>query len=202
MRCPSARRRYEVTSHEVGCSPEYCLRRPCRLIGCLRPRRRRGFPRAPVAPHPASSPVFLRRRVHPLLSFASSSEYDRIDLPHARMREAPSLGSRSPSRHEQRRSTHERGPTLALRSILGVSHALDGFRPPLPRGLVSSHNHVRDSPFRGLFPPPGRSVSSTYRALLSLTTGSCPELPRDSSSDDFAFRALIRAAIRSNRRGS
>jgi hypothetical protein len=111
-------------------------------------------------------------------------------LPHARMRRAPSLGSCSPSRHEQRRSTCERGPTRALRSVLGVSHALDGFRPPLPRGLVSSHYHVRDSPFRGLFPPPSRSASSTARALLSLTTGSCLELPQGSSSDDPAFRAF------------
>jgi len=119
------------------------------------------------------------------------------NLPPARMRGAPPLGFSSPSRHQHQRSTHERGPTPTLRSALGVSHALDGFRPLLPCGLVSSHYHVRDSPFRGLFPPPSRPASSTVRALLSLTTGSCPGLPRDSSSDDLAFRALIRAAIRS-----
>jgi hypothetical protein len=123
-------------------------------------------------------------------------------LPHARMRRAPSLRFPSPSRHQQQRSTCERGPTLVLRSALGVSHALDGFRPLPPRGLVSSHNHVRDSPFRGLFPPPSRTVSSTAAALLSLPIGPCPELPRDVSSGGLAFRAFFRVAIRGGRRGS
>jgi len=124
------------------------------------------------------------------------------NLPPARMRGAPPMGFRSQSRHQPQRSTCGRGPTPALRSALGVSHALDGFRPLLPCGLVSSHCHVRDSPFRGLLPPPSRSASSTARALLSLTTSSCRELPRDSSADDLASRALIRVAIRSYRRGS
>lgn len=171
--------------------------------GCPRPRRRRGFPRVPVARPPASSPAPLRTRVHPLVSLASSSEYEphRTCPLHGCSERLP-RGPLSPSRHEQRRSTYAEGPTPPLRSVLGVSHALDGFRPPLPRGLVSSPSHVRDSPPRGLFPPPSQAASSTARALLSLTTGSCNELPRCSSSDDLAFRALIRAAIRSHRRGS
>jgi hypothetical protein len=123
-------------------------------------------------------------------------------LPHTRMREAPSLRFCSPSRHQQQRSTCERGPTPTLRSVLGVSHALDGFRPLLPCGLVSSHCHVRDSPSRGLFPPPSCTVSSTACALLSLSIGSCRELPRDVSSGGFAFRAFFRVAIRGGRRGS
>ena len=64
-------------------------------------------------------------------------------------------------------------PDPALRSALGVSHTLDGLLSPRPRGLVSSRNHVRDSPFRGLFPPPSRAVSSTVRALVSLTISAC-----------------------------
>jgi hypothetical protein len=36
-----------------------------------------------------------------------------------------------------------------LCSALSVSRALDGLPLSLPRGLVSSHYHVRDSPFRG-----------------------------------------------------
>jgi hypothetical protein len=163
-----------VTSHEVGCSPEYFERRPCRLIGCLRPRRRRGFPRAPVAPLPASSPVLLRKRVHPLVSLASSSEYEPL-------RTCPSHGceERLPWGLAPNRDIScgdplaSEDPNLALRSALGVSHTLDGLLSPRPRGLVSSHYHVRDSPFRGLFPPPGRPDSSSCRALLSLTTVSC-----------------------------
>jgi hypothetical protein len=171
--------------------------------GCPRPRRRRGFPRVPGGTTSCVVPRALAN------TGSSSPELGLLyrvrtasNLPPARMQRAPSLGFPSPSRHEQWRSTYERGPTLALRSALGVSHALDGFRPPLPRGLVSSPNHVRDSPSRGLFPPPSRAVSSTVRALLSLTTRSCLGLPRCSGSDDLAFRALIRAAIRSHRRGS
>jgi hypothetical protein len=48
--------------------------------GCLRPPRRRGFPRVPAAPRPASSPAPLRDRVHPLVSFASSSEYEPLRI--------------------------------------------------------------------------------------------------------------------------
>jgi hypothetical protein len=40
-------------------------------------------------------------------------------------------------------------PTAHLGSALSVSHALDGLLLQLPRGLVSSHSHVRDSHFRG-----------------------------------------------------
>ena len=48
---------------------------PAGSSGCPRPRRRRGFPRNPVAPPSVPSPASLRRWVHPLLSLASSSEY-------------------------------------------------------------------------------------------------------------------------------
>jgi hypothetical protein len=85
-----------------------------------------------------------------------------------RMRRAPSLRFPSPSRHQWQRSTCGRVPTLTLRSVLDVSHVLDGFRPLLPRRLVSSCSHVRDFPFREFIPLPSRSVSSTARAFLSL----------------------------------
>jgi len=143
---------------------------PADLSGCPRPRRRCDFSRVPVAPRPASSPVPLRKRVHPPLSLASSSEYEplRTCPTHGCEGRLPwgSLPNRDISCGDPLASED---PNLALCSALGVSHTLDGLLSPLPCGLVSSHCHVRDSPFRGLFPPPGRIVSSTSRALLSLT---------------------------------
>jgi len=58
-------------------------------------------------------------------------------------------------------------PKLTLRSVLGVSHALDGLLLSLPCGFISPRSHVRDSRLRGFFPLPGRSASSAYRTLLS-----------------------------------
>jgi hypothetical protein len=143
---------------------------PAGSSGYPRPRRRCDFSRVPVAPCPASSPASLRKRVHPPLSLASSSEYEplRTCLSHGCEGRLPwgSVPNRDVSCGDPLASED---PNLALCSAPGVSHTLDGLLSPLPCGLVSSHCHVRDSPFRGLFPPPGRLVSSTSRALLSLT---------------------------------
>ena len=66
-------------------------------------------------------------------------------------------------------------------SVLGVSHALDGFIRHRPRGFVSPHSHVqgspeRDSPPRTAGPPRRRPVPS--RRCLKTATGSCPPAPR------------------------
>jgi len=147
---------------------------PAGSSGYLRPRRRLGFPRVPVAPRPVSSPVSLRKRVHPLVSSASSSEFEplRTCSSHGCEKRLPwgLVPNRDISCGDPLASED---PNPALRSAHGVSHALDGFLSPRPRGLVSSHYHVRDSPLRGLFPPPGRAASSTVRSLMSLTTISC-----------------------------
>jgi hypothetical protein len=61
---------------------------------------------------------------------------------------APSLGFLPPSRHQSAESTGA-GVPIPLRSVLDVSHVLDGFLLHRPCGLVSSRNHVRGSLFRG-----------------------------------------------------
>ena len=83
---------------------------------------------------------------------------------------APSLGSRSHSRQKRTESTYRRASHARLRSAHSVSHALDGFLLRKPRGLISSHCHVRDSHLR-VFPrcqagSPHRRVvpSCRYRA--------------------------------------
>jgi len=72
--------------------------------------------------------------------------------------QAPSLGFLAPSRHN-RRSLRSRSLTFArhraagipspLRSVLDVSHVLDGLLLHRRRGLISSRSHVRASLFRG-----------------------------------------------------
>jgi hypothetical protein len=60
-----------------------------------------------------------------------------------------------------------------LRSVPGVSHALDGFRRCRPRGLVSSRSHVQDFP-SGVCPSP-RSRTGFRRpdALVPLDRFAC-----------------------------
>jgi hypothetical protein len=57
-----------------------------------------------------------------------------------------------------------------LRSAHSVSHTLDGLLLQIPRGLVSSHSHVRDSLFRGFSRCQAGLVSSTSRTLMPLAT--------------------------------
>jgi hypothetical protein len=63
-------------------------------------------------------------------------------------------------------------PSSRLRSAHSVSHTHDGLLLFSPCGLISSHSHVRDSPFRG-FPrcpadsPHRCAVPSCRSATLS-----------------------------------
>jgi hypothetical protein len=110
------------------------------------------------------SPVPLRVRVHPLLSFASPTEFvAACHLPFARRLWAPPLGSRSPSRHKCVESTICRASQARLRFAPSVSHALGDLLLRAPRGLVSSHCHVRDSLFRGF---PRYQAGSTHRRVV------------------------------------
>jgi len=59
-------------------------------------------------------------------------------------------------------------PKLTLRSVLGVSHALDGLLLSLPCGFISPRSHVRDSRLRGFFPAtrPIRLVGVPYPLVV------------------------------------
>jgi len=63
----------------------------------------------------------------------------------------PPLGFRPPSRRQPAESTSAGIPS-PLRSVPGVSHALDGLLLRRPCGFVSPRSHVRGLPYRG-FPP-------------------------------------------------
>jgi hypothetical protein len=108
----------------------------------------------------------------------------------------PPLGFRPPSRRECR--VHNvPGSHTRLCSALSVSHTPDGFLLRKPRGLVSSHNHVRDSLFRG-FPRcqaglPHRQGHTLMPFCETHLPVSCPTGASRFRAD---FRVSIQAAIR------
>jgi hypothetical protein len=57
-------------------------------------------------------------------------------------------------------------PNSSLRSVLGVSHALDGLLRHVLCGLVSSHSHVQGFPFRDSTETQSRAEFSPAVALL------------------------------------
>ena len=88
-----------------------------------------------------------------------------------------SSGFRSHSRHRLAESLLMPGSHAQLRSARSVSHTLDGLLLCELRGLVSSHNHVRDSLFRGF--PRCQAVLSHRQSVLSCRLRNSPlsELP-------------------------
>jgi hypothetical protein len=125
------------------------------------------------------------------------------NLPRMSPCRAPSLGFPSPSRHQLEESTLERDSQVSpCRSALSVSHAHDVFLLFEPCGFISPRYHVRDSPFRGSLPPPSRLTSSVSCALLSFDDSFLPpSCLVGAGSSRPAFRALLRAAVRSHRQG-
>lgn len=202
MRCPEFCRQNAGTSREVGCSSECCERRPCGPIGLsaatstLRFLARPGGSTSCVVPRSLAKTGSSSPELGLLFRVRTAS-----NLPPARMRGAPSLGSRSQSRPELRRSTCERGaqprPTFRPRCFahprrFSLSAASWACFIPLPRpGLT----------FQGFVPAawPDRLVDDPcppvvdHRSLPSSLLGG-------SDAGGLAFRALIRAAIRSYRR--
>jgi len=79
--------------------------------------------------------------------------------------EAPSSGFRPSSRHQSEASTRFGIPRPRICSVLGVSHALDGFLRSRPCGFVSPRCRVQGSLFRGF--PPGEAVPSPRRPVPS-----------------------------------
>jgi len=201
MRCPVLCRQNAGTSHEVGCSSECCERRPCGPIGLPAATSTLRFPARPGGSTSCVVPRFLAK------TGSSSPELGLLfrvrtasNLPPARMRGAPPMGSRSQSRHEHRRSTSERGsqprPTFRPRCFthprrFPLSAASWACFIPLPRPGFT---------FQGFVPAawPDRLVDDPFPLVVDhrrLPSG----YPDGSSSGGLGFRALIRAAIRCNR---
>jgi hypothetical protein len=203
MRCPVPCRQAAGTSREVGCSPECYEHRPCRLIGLPAATSTLRFPARPGGSTSCVVPRLLAK------TGSSSPELGLLfrvltasNLPRARMRGAPSMGFRSQSRHQLRRSTCEQGsqprPTFRPRCFahprrVTLSTTSWACFIPLPRP---------GSTFQGFVPAawPARLVVVPCPPVVGhhLLPSSCLG---DSRSGDLAFRALVPAAIRSHRPG-
>jgi hypothetical protein len=116
----------------------------------------------------APAPDHLRSRVHPLVSFAASSELSALVTCSTRARvERLPWGSSPPSRCEREQSDDRAVSTPPAFSAPSVSHALDGLFLLAPRGSVSPRYHVRGSLFR-VFPGHGSPGSSPGRFPLGV----------------------------------
>jgi len=91
-------------------------------------------------PFPAQ---LLGKRDHPLVSFLLLQRRFDCHLPAVSPRRTPALGSHPSSRYQRPESTSARVPRPCLRSVLDVSHVLDGFLLQAPCGLISSRYHVQ-----------------------------------------------------------
>jgi len=118
--------------------------------------------------------VVLRQRPSPVARAAGSSSPElrlsfRVlrSVPARRPQAwAPFLGVLVPSRDINRRSPPGAGIPSPLRSVPGVSHALDGFLLRRPRGSVSPRCHVWGFALQGFSLRRSRATSSVTVALM------------------------------------
>ena len=104
-------------------------------------------------------------------------------------------GSSPSSRHQQPESTSAGFPS-PLRSVLGVSHAPDGFLLRLPCGFVSPRCHVQGSLFRVF---PSREAARARRPPLPSCRFHCPpalSFIQWRQGTVSASRALLRSRVR------
>jgi hypothetical protein len=173
------------------------MQQDCRDIG-FPADAPRGFLRCPAAPS-CHRPPALSRRVHsPTSLFRPLQSAATTDLPPVTTsdlavisgaREAPALGflalfATSPGGVHLPRG----GTTSALRSVLDVSHVLDGLRHHRACGFVSPRSHVQGSPSKEL--TTSRSRTGFHRPLPSCRWTPSPAVARSGSSA-LDFRALL-----------
>jgi len=134
-----------------------------------------------------------------ILSYASSlyRVLPSFGLPKARKLPAPSLGFAVPLRDICHPRSCFEHPSARRLSVLGVSHALDGFHRVWLCGFISPHCHVQGSLFRGLCLVRSRIAfrrpSCPLDVVPTLLTGSCPPV---STPSVLALRALLRVRVR------
>jgi len=114
----------------------------------------------------AHRPPLLSQRVHPPVSFRSPAECSRsVSAPPLQYGEGAFLGVSIPLRDLNQRRPRSRASQNPLRSVLDVSHVLDGLLRHRPCWFISPSSHVQGSLFRGF--PPGEAVPSRRRPVPS-----------------------------------
>jgi hypothetical protein len=150
-------------------------------IGFPTPASRSPFLAAPAVCLPAPSPVLLRTRDHPPVDFTPSTEcFPSLTCRREPLwadHRAPPLGLRSLFATSAVRVVVPGFQARHL-SVLGVSHALDGFIREQPCGFISPRSHVQGSPSR-VFPSrtakPARHRPVPSRRLATVDYWSCPQ---------------------------
>jgi len=122
-----------------------------------------------------------------------------LELPPARPSRAPSVGLPPSSRHQPAESTNAGLPS-PLRSVLGVSHAPDGFLLHRPCGFISPRSHVQGSLFR--VSPSREAVRARRPPLPSCRSHRTPALSiiQWRQGPVPVSRALLRSRVRDDRR--
>jgi len=132
---------------------EFCMRttRQRTWVSCLAKSLVSLFPWDQVRFVPRRPPP-PKRRVNPLVSLASPLEFDDHNSRVGSFEPtAPSMGFGSLSRRQSAASTYASVPS-SLRSVLEVSHFLDGLLRHRPCEFISPRSHVWDF-LSGCFPP-------------------------------------------------
>jgi hypothetical protein len=132
------------------------------------PSRLRGFPAVPVC-------RTLAYPTHPLTSFAPPTE-TRATAGPALMSGLPSLGFLPSSRCQPAESTEPSVPG-PIRSVLDVSHVLDGFLLHRPSRVYFTPQPRPGFALQGFSLSRSRTSSSLAVALLSFARGPCSRLP-------------------------
>src|SRR5690606_11331625 len=143
VRCPAVRRRPAVSSREVGGSPECYEQQGCERIGLPAPTMAFLFPGSLRGLTFLPAPVPLRDRVHPLLSFSSSSEFQPLRTCPAPRCEDAFLGVSFPIATS--------GPGVHLRASIPISP----YGPP--SAFLTLSTVCSSSSLAGLFHPAATS---------------------------------------------
>jgi hypothetical protein len=174
-RCPS---------HEVGCSSEYFERRGCKRVGFPAPTLTSLFPGSLRGFTSTPAPVLSRVRVHPLMSFDLPFRVLPLRTCSALACGTPSLGFRSPSRHQRRESTRKRASQFSLfvppTAFLTLSTAFSSprlaglFHPAATSGihLSGAFSCCRAGPSRRWPVPSCRSAADFCRRVASTAPSS------------------------------
>jgi len=174
------------------------MRRRIELIGLLDPAPASTFPPRPCGLPAVSVCRTLSYPAHPLVRFSFPPEFPSHRRPGATVR-APSLGFRPSSRYQPAESTLASIPS-PLRSVLDVSHVLDGFLLRLPSRACFIPQPRPGFALQGVPLVRSRTGSSPAVALVSLPAAPALGFTRWLQDAAPAYRALLRSPVRCDTR--
>jgi hypothetical protein len=175
-RCPRGVTVPAATSHGGSCASECCMRQRTRLFGLPGPAMASSFPSRLRGIPTVSVGRRLSHPAHPLVRFAPPAE-SLESRPARRSRPGFLPGAFRPSsRHQPAESTGTSVPG-SYRSVLDVSHVLDGFLLHRPSRVCFTPQPRPGFALQGFPLTRSRASSSPAVALLSFAPGPCSRLP-------------------------